>query len=95
MDLLYPVAGRMHVDHCLEALRLSFMCYSDITPLVLPYDDTRRVGRKLDFSVHHKCRNFDKIVDWVKENGVDVAPANALAEGREDPVIPPHAHTHE
>lgn len=72
-DFEDPVGGRMHVDHCFEALRLDLMCYGDITPVLIEYDEHRAVGRTADFSVHHKCRNFDKIVDWVKENGVEIA----------------------
>ncbi|KAI0965424.1 tat pathway signal sequence [Xylaria arbuscula] len=75
-DLMYPVGGRMHVDHCFEELRLSLMCYGDITPLPVAYDQHRAVGRTIDFSVHHKCRKFDKIVDWVKENGVETPQHN-------------------
>lgn len=75
-DFANPVGGRMHVDHCIEALRLDLMCYGDITPVLLKYDDTRAVGRVADFSVHHKCRNFDKMVGWIKENGVGIPYAN-------------------
>jgi Mycotoxin biosynthesis protein UstYa len=64
-----PVAVRMHVDHCFEALRLSFMCYSDITPVLIKVDHKAQLGRKADFNVHHKCRNFEKIVNWVDGNG--------------------------
>jgi hypothetical protein len=64
-----PVAARMHVDHCFEALRLSLMCYGDITPVLAEVDHKQRLGRKADFNVHHKCRNFEKIVNWVDENG--------------------------
>jgi hypothetical protein len=70
-DLEDPVAGRIHVDHCLETLRLSLMCYSDVTPMLFEVDPSiPNLGRKADFNVHHKCRNFDKIVDWAQENKV-------------------------
>jgi hypothetical protein len=73
-----PVTTRTHVDHCIESLRLSFMCYGDITPVLVELDNTTRGGRKADFNVHHKCRNFEKIVNWVEKNGrrvVTDAPA--------------------
>jgi len=68
----------MHVDHCFETLRLSLMCYSDITPVLVEVDHTKRLGRKADFNVHHKCRNFEKIVNWVDENGrsLDISKEN-------------------
>jgi len=79
----------MHVDHCLEELRLSLMCYGDITPLPVVVDKDRAAGRRLDFSVHHKCRKFDRIVDWVEENGVE-APQHLvpLTRTREAAVYP-------
>lgn len=62
----------MHVDHCIEALRLSFMCYGDVTPILAEVAEHRQTGIKLDFNVHHKCRNFDKIVNYVREHPVDI-----------------------
>lgn len=76
---LYPIdfedaeTGRVHVDHCLETLRLSFMCYSDVTPVLLEYDSKTR-SRRTDFNTHHKCRDFGKILEYLKEKGVEVAP---------------------
>lgn len=81
LDFLHPVGGRVHVDHYFEALRLSLMCYSDITPVLIEYDTNRRIGRVADFSVHHKCRNFDRIVDWLQENGVGIPFVNVTREG--------------
>lgn len=66
--LKHRVGSRMHVDHCIETLRLSLMCYSDITPVFLLYDDSLPYG-KADFNVHHKCRNFHKIAGYMRENG--------------------------
>lgn len=66
-DLVDPVAGRMHVDHCIETLRLSLMCYGDITPVLIYEDAASAIGRRADFNTHHKCRNFDKIRDFVEE----------------------------
>ncbi|WPH00671.1 Hypothetical protein R9X50_00350100 [Acrodontium crateriforme] len=71
-DFVNPVAGRMHVDHCIEELRIDLMCSGDITPLLVKYDKNRAIGRVADFDVHHKCRDFEKIVDWIKVNGVSV-----------------------
>lgn len=73
--LLYPslfkdrVMTRMHVDHCIETLRISLMCTADVTPLLYLYDKERTLGFSADFNTFHKCRDFDKIVSYVKENG--------------------------
>ena len=60
----------MHVEHCTESIRLSLMCYGDIAPVWVEIDPTNSPGVKADFNVHHKCRNFDKIVDWVENRQV-------------------------
>ncbi|KAK5661913.1 hypothetical protein OQA88_10022 [Cercophora sp. LCS_1] len=89
-DLLYPVAGRIHLDHCIEALRLSLMCNADITPVLVIHNETIRAKKMADFSVHKKCRNFDKIRDWVEEHGVrlpkDQHPGLEVFEEPIDPV---------
>ncbi|KHN95181.1 uncharacterized protein MAM_06892 [Metarhizium album ARSEF 1941] len=75
---LYPsmlrdaATGRTHVDHCIEALRLSLMCAGDITPVLFLRDAASPLGVRADFNVHHKCRAFDKIVAHVKANGVEL-----------------------
>lgn len=58
----------MHVDHCIEELRQSLMCYSDITPVLVEVDEGRNVPRKSDFNVHRKCRNFEKISSYMEKN---------------------------
>lgn len=58
--------NRMHVDHCLDALRIAIQCYGDVTPLFVR--NGGHAGAKADFDTHHKCRNFDKIEAWIDEN---------------------------
>lgn len=58
--------NRIHVDHCLEALRISLMCWADITPLFVRLGGP--AGARADFNTHHKCRNFAMIEDWVDNN---------------------------
>ncbi|KAK3191251.1 hypothetical protein K4F52_002841 [Lecanicillium sp. MT-2017a] len=71
-DFTEPISRRLHIDHCVETIRLSLMCYGDVTPVL--FHDTPRDGmpRIPDLNVHQKCRNFDKIVDFVRENRVEV-----------------------
>ncbi len=66
-----PVLARMHVDHCIETLRLCIMCYSDITP-VMTFKVDDAFDRDPDFNVHHKCRDFDKIVARVQKDNHDI-----------------------
>ncbi len=64
----------MHVDHCIESLRLTLLCHADVTPVLAENNPLRGTGLQLDFSVHHKCRNYDKMLEWVQAHGVDVPP---------------------
>lgn len=48
------------------------MCYGDVTPVLLDHRTGHKLMRELDFNVHHKCRNFDQLVDWTLENMVEI-----------------------
>jgi hypothetical protein len=56
------------LDHCIETLRISLMCTSDVTPMLLPLNSNASGGFALDFGTEHKCRNFEKIAKWEDEN---------------------------
>jgi len=56
------------LDHCIETLRVSLMCTSDVTPMLLPLNLNLSSGFALDFGTQHKCRNFEKIVEWEEKN---------------------------
>lgn len=71
-DLTEPLAARMHVDHCLETLRLGLMCYSDVTPVFLEVNEERIYGQQANFNVYHKCRDFDKLVDYVSDHAQEI-----------------------
>ncbi|KAL8387061.1 hypothetical protein RB595_010185 [Gaeumannomyces hyphopodioides] len=58
--------NRMHVDHCLETLRIALMCWGDVTPVVVRKGGP--VGGRADFNSHHKCRNWDKLESWMDNN---------------------------
>ncbi|KAM7189748.1 protein of unknown function (DUF3328) domain containing protein [Rhypophila sp. PSN 637] len=65
-----PKANRIHVDHCIESLRLTLMCQGDVTPVLKYKMPSAALGKKPEFSSHHKCRNFTRIKEWVAENKV-------------------------
>ncbi|KAF2752792.1 hypothetical protein EJ05DRAFT_480943 [Pseudovirgaria hyperparasitica] len=60
--------NRMHVDHCIESLRMSLQCFGDVTPLLIREVPHSFIGGKADFNTHHRCRNFDRIQEWVDVN---------------------------
>lgn len=52
--------GIEHLDHCINILRQSLQCFSDVSPYVFQWDEaTHEVGAYAD--VAHTCRNFDAV----------------------------------
>lgn len=63
-----PLMNRMHIDHCIESLRISLQCFGDVTPLLIREVPHSFIGGKADFNTHHRCRNFEKINLWLDDN---------------------------
>ncbi|KAJ3564192.1 hypothetical protein NP233_g8454 [Leucocoprinus birnbaumii] len=59
--------SKIHIRHCIGAIRQSLMCFSDITPIVWQWNETLGVGDERD-DVVHTCRKFDRIQEWGKKN---------------------------
>jgi hypothetical protein len=49
---------------------MDMMCQADVTPyLVVDKEPNNPLGAlDIDFSVNKKCRDFDKVVDWMKDH---------------------------
>lgn len=62
------VGNRMHVDHCIETLRLALMCFADVTPILMLKDLDSPEGIRANFKSQHKCRNFNRIDEWMDNN---------------------------
>jgi hypothetical protein len=61
------VFRRIHLDHCIEMIRQNLMCRGDVT--MLTYDWVKGVEGPLpNFNTPHRCRNLEKILDWVDEH---------------------------
>ncbi|KAK3400717.1 hypothetical protein B0T20DRAFT_494689 [Sordaria brevicollis] len=63
-----PELVRGHIDHCIETIRKAIMCTADVTPVVFLKDASRKNGFKSDFNLRKKCRDFEKIREWVGGN---------------------------
>ncbi|KZM21317.1 hypothetical protein ST47_g7533 [Ascochyta rabiei] len=61
-DLFYN-----HIDHCVDYLRQFIMCAGDITPVTSNWVLTHHSPHP-DFNTMHKCRNFDKLLEYVEEH---------------------------
>ena len=57
---------RMHLDHCIDALRQSIMCYGDLSPLNVKWSEAQH-RPIFDVNAVHTCRNFDKLKQWADE----------------------------
>jgi hypothetical protein len=62
-------AIRTHVDHCIETLRIALICTGDVTPVLIYNEPKAVLGEQVDFSSHHKCRDFKKLGMWTKQHG--------------------------
>lgn len=65
-----PRTRRHHVDHCIETTRMNLMCLGDVTPYLVESDPAMLNGVVPKFNGLHKCRNYGKLIDWVKGNVV-------------------------
>jgi hypothetical protein len=88
-----PELVRHHVDHCIDALRRFIMCVGDVTPYLIKVNPNRLSGEDPDFETLHKCRKYDKLVDWIKDNAVVTAvdednTNNSVFQGMD------HGHEH-
>ena len=57
-------------DHCIDMIRETIMCSSDVTPITY-YDNEAVPERRLpmpDFPTVHTCRNFEEILSWNNDN---------------------------
>ncbi|KAI2613449.1 hypothetical protein GGR54DRAFT_328969 [Hypoxylon sp. NC1633] len=69
---------RAHVDHCVDMLRQAIMCQGDVG--IVTYNWVEGWSEAYpDFSTQHKCRKFDRIVEW----------ADRYATPVQDPIIGP------
>ncbi|KAI1173205.1 hypothetical protein F4777DRAFT_461754 [Nemania sp. FL0916] len=59
-----PATYRLHLEHCIDALRQSFMCQADISPFHVEWNYKFHRARPVFGRVTHTCRNFEKIRAW-------------------------------
>uniref|UniRef100_A0A0W0FDA5 Tat pathway signal sequence n=1 Tax=Moniliophthora roreri TaxID=221103 RepID=A0A0W0FDA5_MONRR len=55
-----------HITHCIEHLRQSIICASDVSTIVWHWNSEKNmtIGRS---GVPHTCKNFDKISEWANQ----------------------------
>lgn len=62
---------RTHVSHCIYLLLQNLMCNANVD-IYTHYWADAQLNAFPDFSVNHKCRDFDAILEWQEDNSIDV-----------------------
>ncbi|KNG80950.1 hypothetical protein ANOM_011107 [Aspergillus nomiae NRRL 13137] len=60
----------IHLGHCTDMLLQNIQCNANTEVLTLAWVDDRKAPWP-DFSVNRKCRDFQALVNWQRENAVD------------------------
>jgi hypothetical protein len=66
-----PLGFKIHSSHCIYLLLQNLMCNANLDVITYNWIDGEHLPFP-DFSVNHKCRNWDTIMDWHKANSVPV-----------------------
>ncbi|MCJ1465022.1 hypothetical protein MMC07_003637 [Pseudocyphellaria aurata] len=56
-----------HLDHCADMLRQKIMCDADVGVITYNWHENNS-GPVANFNTPHKCRNFDRVLDWSYEH---------------------------
>ncbi|KAI0079448.1 hypothetical protein K474DRAFT_1639618 [Panus rudis PR-1116 ss-1] len=66
-----PHEWEEHVSHCVDSIRQSLMCASDISLIVWQWSEEKHQA-VVKMNTVHSCRNYDRIVDWAKDHRQDI-----------------------
>ncbi|KAB8237446.1 oxidase ustYa family protein [Aspergillus alliaceus] len=83
MPAMFDVPKKLlynHIDHCVDTIRQLIMCTGDVSPVTANWVVTHHHPHP-DFNTRHKCRNFDKLLEWAEERdhgGVEFRPDSTL-----------------
>jgi hypothetical protein len=56
-----------YIEHCIDTIRQSIMCTSDLTPIPEAYTDFKPNGHlEPIFQIEHTCRDYSAIQKWAK-----------------------------
>ena len=66
-------------DHCIDILRQSLMCTADVGLITFDWVNEHR-GPWPNFSILHRCRDYDKLVGWNRAHSVVVNSADNLTQ---------------
>ncbi|OAL30947.1 hypothetical protein AYO20_08532 [Fonsecaea nubica] len=63
---------REHLDHCIDMLRISLQCTSDLTLITFNASTPEFPMAEYipDFYTNHRCRNFEQTLDWYNDRRI-------------------------
>lgn len=77
-----PETVRDHLDHCVEILRQNLMCTGDVG--LITYDWVAGFSAPYpNFNTQHKCRDFERILTWNEEHGLELLSSHVVRFGEE------------
>ncbi|KAK7452284.1 hypothetical protein Landi51_04172 [Colletotrichum acutatum] len=79
--------NREHNQHCLEVLRMGAACRGDISIITHMWTD---IDAKpiVNQTAPHQCIDFDKVMDYSRDNAVDVYQDNYIVHPKFGPSFP-------
>jgi hypothetical protein len=66
-DIQHVQAHKIHLDHCVDMLRASLMCSSDLSVVMFKYDEHHKLPQP-QFSMTKQCRDFEGVLEWSHAN---------------------------
>lgn len=73
--MIYPDEYGGAFDHCIENLRQNIMCRGDVA--IVTYDWAEGIEDPFpNFNVLRRCRNFEKLLNWVDEHVRNIASSS-------------------
>ncbi|KAH6637216.1 hypothetical protein F5144DRAFT_601890 [Chaetomium tenue] len=81
---------RTKVDHCIDMLRQALLCQADVGIITADWVEqppgSGRMAIVPDYSTEHKCRSFERVVQWADENAAPEGKPPRPEPRRELPV---------
>lgn len=84
--------GDWHIRHCIDSVRQSLMCSSDISVIVWQWNEKFQTNTPKG-NVAHTCRKYDKVLEWAKEREFDFKRYFNYKVHMKDDIIVPTYHS--
>lgn len=84
--------GDWHIRHCVDSIRQSLMCSSDISVIVWQWNSTAKQHFPKG-NIAHTCRNFGMIQEWARKRVLDFDREFDYTVHLEDDIVVPIYHS--